>query len=114
MKTIEISAMTLATAIESGDLFVLQRVISGTPIAFAVPPSLLLLSGQDMGEQSVDWTDSAGASHTATLASIAEKLSFFTVSDGRLCINRAMLESTPTQDGEIYDNGGYAGINHES
>ena len=112
MKTIEISAMTVATAIESGDLLVLQRTISGVPVALAVPSSLLLIAGQDMSEQSVNWTDSSGTAQSTTLAEIAQKLAFFTISDGRLCINRDMLNATPTQDGELYDNGALMGINY--
>ena len=105
--------MTLAAAIESGDLLVLQRIISGVPIPLAVPSSLLLLAGQDLSGQSVNWTDSSGTAQSTTLAAIAEKLAFFTVTDGRLCINRDMLETTPTEDGELYDNGALIGINYE-
>lgn len=106
MKTIEISAMTQATSIEDGDLFVLQRTISGTDVPLSVPAALLLVAGQDMSGQTVNWTDSSGAAQSTTLAEIAQKLAFFTISDGRLCINRSMLNATPTQDGELYDNGG--------
>lgn len=39
--------------------------------------------------------------------------SFFDVVNGRLCINRDMLNTTPTEDGELYDNGGTLYINYE-
>lgn len=113
MKTIEISAMTVAAAIESGDLFVLQRTISGVAAPLSVPSGLLLIAGQDLSDQVVNWTDGSGTAQSTTLAAIAEKMAFFTVSDGRLCINRDMLETTPTQDGELYDNGGTLYINYE-
>ena len=112
MKPIEISAMTQATSIEDGDLFVLQRTISGTDVPLSVPAALLLVAGQDMSGQTVNWTDSSGTAQSTTLAEIAQKLAFFTISDGCLCINRGMLNATPTQDGELYDNGALMGINY--
>ena len=97
--------MTVATAIEDGDLFILQRTISGVPVALSVPSDLLT---------NPSWTDSTGETQSTTLAEMAQKLAFFTISDGRLCINRDMLNATPTQDGELFDNGGLVGINHAS
>ena len=105
MNIIEISAMTQATSIEDGDLFVLQRTISGTNVPLSVPAALLT---------GVSWTDSSGKAQSTTLAEMAQKLAFFTVSDGCLCINRSMLSATPTQDGELYDNGGALFINYEA
>ncbi len=60
------------------------------------------------------------ATNTTTLGTVADNsieskavTDFFTVMSGRLCINRSMLSATPTQDGELYDNGALIGINYE-
>lgn len=39
--------------------------------------------------------------------------SFFEVVNGRLCIIRTKLYTTPTEDGELFDNGGTLYINYE-
>lgn len=79
----------------------------------AFSPDLLLLAGQDLGSQTINWTDSSGTAQSITLAELAQKLAFFTVTDGQLCINRGMLPTTPTEDGALYDNGALLGINYE-
>lgn len=52
-----------------------------------------------------DVADYAVASHDVT--------EFFEVVNGRLCIIRAKLYATPTEDGELFDNGGTLYINYE-
>ena len=113
MKTIEISAMTVATAIESGDLLVLQRTISGVPVALAVPSSLLLIAGQDMSGQSVNWTDSSGEAQSTTLGELlaeAQKAQAFAASvytdqDGYIRAIPSNAQSIPsdfTLNGGVY------------
>lgn len=59
------------------------------------------------------------ATNTTTLGAVADNsiaskavTDFFTVVSGRLCINRSMLNASPTQNGELYDNGGALFINY--
>ena len=60
------------------------------------------------------------ATNNTTLGDVADYAvasevvtSFFEVVNGRLCIIRTKLYTTPTEDGELFDNGGTLYINYE-
>ena len=119
MKTIEISAMTVAAAIESGDLFVLQRQVSETPVPLSVPEDLLLKAGQDLSGQIINWTDSTGTTQEITLGGLlaeAQKStafagSVYTDQDGyirAIPANVGVLPSDLTLNGGVYMAGASA------
>lgn len=84
---------------------------SSTPESQSPTPEITALYAANAAEAAAR----AEAVLAAVLAQAAELeilARFFTVSEGRLCIDRTLLSSDPTQDGELFDNGGLIGINY--